>query len=72
MFNTFCFILTRLHLSWLAAALRWTLARTFRHYITTREYGQPGGPDGYRGWCALPLLGTMAFVKPDGTRQYRW
>jgi len=72
MFNNFCFTLNRLHLSWLAASLRWTLAHLFGRYIEVGEYDNPEGVGGYRAWYDLPGLGCVAFIRSDGTRQYRW
>jgi hypothetical protein len=71
MFNTFCFYLNRLRLSWLVAGLRFALFVVLRPVVREKRYGA-GEAGGYRGWWEAPGVGVLAFRTPEDTRQFRW
>jgi len=73
MFVNFCHGLNRLHLSGVAAGLRWVAF----HILPRREEpydDQPGGVVelGYQSWVDVPALGCVAFRRTDGSLQFRW
>lgn len=71
MFNTFCWYLNVLHLSWVAAGLRFVLAVLFKRLTVERFYDHPTA--GYDGWLWLPYIGCLAFRRTNDQQwQYRW
>ena len=63
-----CYALNVVRLSWLAVALRYLVARLTP--TTERAYANPEQV-GYAGWIESPA-GVLAFVRPDGSLQWRW
>ena len=68
MFLSFCHALNALRLSWIAAALRYVVAS-----FAPLSEGRYANPDavGYDGWIDSPL-GVLAFIRRDGSLQWRW
>lgn len=64
--------LNRIGLSWLVAIIRWMLWRVSPSAF--REHGYYAHPEnvGYKGWRKVRGLGCLAFIRLDGTFQYRW
>lgn len=71
MFLTFCHLLNRIGLSWLAAALRVLCYVLLCPWRQVGLYTNPVAV-GYRGWIRAPLVGPLVFLRLDGSRQYRW
>lgn len=71
MFNTFCWVLNVLHLSWLAAFLRFALHLILRPFARENLYST-GEVAGYKSWFTVPLFGVVAYRRDDWTLQYRW
>ena len=71
MFNTFCWYLNVLHLSWLAAILRFVLHIALRPFAMSKQYAATDVTS-YHGWVDVPVFGVVAFICEDGTLQYRW
>ena len=73
MFNSLCWYLNGLHLTWLVSGLRFVLW-VLVHTIIKRdgEYSAQDDVPGYRGWQGVPFFGVLAFRRTDGTLQFRW
>jgi hypothetical protein len=71
MFNSFCFYLNVLRLSWIAAGLRFLLWVALRPAVRVKQYSA-GEAGGYRGWVEAPGVGVLAFITPEGTRLFKW
>lgn len=71
MFNTLCFWLNVVRLSWLVAVLRVVLHMLFAPVATEARYDDPARV-GYQGWIEVPILGVLAFRRLNGALLYRW
>ncbi len=56
----------------LKALYRFVLLKAFRSAAQTGRYDHPDQVGGYRGWYELPRVGVVAFIRDDGSVQYRW
>ena len=52
------------------AIVRWLAHKLIRPRF--KPYGLQDKTEGYTGWYEIPGFGVTAFVKADGSRQYRW
>lgn len=76
MFVNFCHMLNRLHLSGVAAGLRWLAFVLLPK--AEKFYADEDNPDGvvaygYYSWVDVPALGCVAFRRTgDRSLQFRW
>lgn len=70
MFNTFCWGLNVVRLSWLAAALRRGAFVLLKPWARTWGYASP--LEGWQGGIDVPGLGTVAFIDTTGRRTFVW
>jgi len=68
-FQSLCYTLNSLHLSRLAAALRWLAYHTT---VTIRDPYKKPEHIGYKASIMSRRLGCLAFERLDGTLQFRW
>lgn len=60
----------RVRLGWLWGGIRWGLYRLLPRQ--TEEYGSECDVPGYLGWIDVPAFGAVAFIRDDGSLQFRW
>lgn len=71
MFNSFCFLLNTLHLSYVSALLRLIGFVFLYPFREESEYKEPTA--GWRGWIDVPLFGVVAFRSyPAHRLHFRW
>ncbi len=71
LFNSFCWYLNVLHLSFVAVALRYVLWFALRPFARERIYAA-SALTSYHGWIDVPIFGVVAFRREDGSAQFRW
>lgn len=72
MFLKFCHWMSEHGHEQRVARWRWRLLNgVLARFVREHRYGV-GNVPGYAGWLELPLLGTLAFRKTDGSIQYEW
>lgn len=54
------------------AIYRFTLRHALRPLIQRKGYSPNSDVPNYWGWMELPLFGCIAFIRDDGSLQYRW
>lgn len=64
--------LNNLRLSWLVAFLSWLALVMQRPFAREGAYSPDSDVPGYTGWISVPIGGTVAFRRNDGSLQFRW